>query len=266
MNVERYLKRLGISGKIFPDIEHLQILQQRHLFKVPFENIDIYHGIPVEYSLESFYRKIVGRERGGYCYELNGLFQWMLTCLGYNAALVSALVMGKTDFISEFEHEAIIVNVEGSKWLVDAGFGNSSLLPIQLIPGKIQNDGFADYRLVDDIIIDGKICMALEKRHHGIHSFVPLYYFTLERRMFDYFMIMHEYQEVVPAAYYKQNLICSLPTQNGRISIVNNRLIETKDGAKKLSAIKNTEDRLKLLRKLFGVNVYNESNFVGVHI
>jgi N-hydroxyarylamine O-acetyltransferase len=262
MDVKRYLKRLNLEGSIVPDLENLRKLQRAHMLNVPFENIDVHYGIPVEYSLESFYRKIVVRNRGGYCYELNGLFHCLLTSLGYDAALVSGLVVGKKDFVTEFEHVAILVDVEDRKWLVDVGFGDGPLTPLLLAPGRIQKDHYSEnasagnnYRIVDDVVIDGKRHFGLERWNRKTEAFVALYYFTLERRNLNYFMMMHEYQELVPTAYYKGSLICSLPTFDGRVSIINNRLIETKNGVKNLSTIRNGEEQERLLRDLFNIDI-----------
>ncbi|MGO9482928.1 MAG: arylamine N-acetyltransferase family protein [Candidatus Kryptoniota bacterium] len=281
MDVNRYMERLGIvedmahwRESFVPDLEHLRLLQRKHIFEVPFENIDIYYGIPVEYSVEAFYKKIVTRNRGGYCYELNGLFYWLLTSLGYGTTLISGLVMGKKEYITEFEHMAIIVDVDGSKWLVDVGFGDSSWIPVRLVPGKIQNDNLSgsqyagrDYRIIEDIIVDGKNCMSFEKWNKGTQSFVTLYSFTLERRAIDYFMLMHEYQEMVPTAYYKENLLCSLPTRKGRISVINNRLIETTNGTKRIKKIENSKEQVRLFRKIFrlDVSIHATSKFVDAH-
>jgi len=268
MDVKRYFERLGIAGdaewrgNFLPDIEHLRLLQRAHMLNVPFENIDIYHGVPVEYSLESFYRKIVGRNRGGYCYELNGLFHSLLLSLGFDAILISGLVAGKKDLVTEFEHAAMVVEVDGSRWLVDVGFGDGPLTPLLLAPGRIQKDRYSenacagnDYRIVEDMWIDGKNHFGLERWNNKTQSFVPLYYFTLERRTISYFMMMHEYQELVPTAYYKGSLICSLPTSDGRVSIINNRLIQTRNGVKKIRTIESLQDRVKLLKELFSIEL-----------
>ncbi len=255
MDPRRYLKRIGAVGDFAADTKNLQLLQRGHMLSVAFENIDIYFGIPVEFSVESFYRKIVTRRRGGYCYELNGLFHWLLLSLGYDAFLVSCLVHDKKGFITEFEHMAIIVDVEGNKLLVDVGFGDSSLSPVLLEPGKIQHDGLNEYRIVDDVIVDGKRSFGLEKFSRQTSAFAVQYYFTLERRTLDYYIMMHEFQEVVPAAHYKRSLICSRPTDDGRISIINNRLIETRDRLKKVSVIESMAERDRLLGELFGIEV-----------
>ena len=63
---------------------------------MPFENLDVIRKVPIYLNLQRIYEKIVSRKRGGYCYELNGLFNWLLTELGYDAHLIAATVRRPT--------------------------------------------------------------------------------------------------------------------------------------------------------------------------
>ena len=73
-NADAYLDRIGLTRPITVNIEGLCQLQYAHLMRVPFENLDIHLGRPIRLDLASFFEKIVIRRRGGFCYELNGLF------------------------------------------------------------------------------------------------------------------------------------------------------------------------------------------------
>ncbi len=255
METSPYLHRIGMSERITPDLQNLVRLQSNHMFHVPFENFDIYNGIPVKFSVESFYRKIVSRKRGGYCYELNGLFHWLLRSLGYDSMLISALVAEKGGFLTEFEHMAIVVTILGQRYLVDVGFGDNPLTPMALIPGKIQTDAMSDYHIADDSVVDGKNHLSLEKWNPVSRTFVTKYYFTLAPRSLEYFEIMHQYQEVVPSSYYKRRLICSLPTSDGRISLVGNRLIETVGNRRRIRTIEDIEEMARVGRAFFDLDV-----------
>jgi N-hydroxyarylamine O-acetyltransferase len=74
MNVPAYLGRIGYNGSLAPSIGVLRELHRAHLFSVPFENLDIHLGRPIVLDEARFFQKIVERRRGGFCYELNGLF------------------------------------------------------------------------------------------------------------------------------------------------------------------------------------------------
>ena len=73
-----YLKRFQASDLTEPSFEHLAELQFRHMQHVPFENLDVIRRVPIYLNLLTIYEKLVTARRGGYCYELNGLFHWLL--------------------------------------------------------------------------------------------------------------------------------------------------------------------------------------------
>ena len=96
----------------------------RHqLMTVPFENLDVQAGKAVSLVPEEIVEKIIDRNRGGYCYEINGLFAMALETLGIEYQFIAARPMfypvkrPKT-------HLAIIATVEGRQWLCDLGFGS----------------------------------------------------------------------------------------------------------------------------------------------
>src|SRR5215831_1844115 len=94
------------------------------MFTVPFENLDIHLDRPIILDTRRFYQKIVEEKRGGYCYELNGCFAWLLKRIGFEVALLSARVAQKNGgFTPEFDHIALLVSLK-DRFLVDVGFGD----------------------------------------------------------------------------------------------------------------------------------------------
>ena len=117
MDINKYLERIHYSGPLAPTLEVLSKLQLAHLMTVPFENLDIHTNTKID--LNHLFDKIVTRNRGGFCYELNGLFYELLTETGFAVKMVSARVHdGKGDFSPEFDHMALIVNLDNENYLV----------------------------------------------------------------------------------------------------------------------------------------------------
>ena len=83
---------MAYHGPREPTLETLRALHKAHMLAVPFENLDIHLGRPIVLDEDRLYRKIVGERRGGFCYELNGLFAALLRELGYEVTLLSARV------------------------------------------------------------------------------------------------------------------------------------------------------------------------------
>jgi arylamine N-acetyltransferase len=130
MDLEAYLRRIEYDGPRHPSASTLRSLHRQHLFTVPFENLDIPLKIPIRLELPLLYDKIVVRRRGGFCYELNGLFCELLTAMGFQVCMLSARVRrDHGGFGPEFDHMLLKVQLD-EPWLVDVGFGESFVDPI----------------------------------------------------------------------------------------------------------------------------------------
>lgn len=93
--VDAYLRRLGAEYPAWPTLDALRELHLRHLRTVPFENLSVHLGEEIVLQEERLLDKVVGARRGGFCYELNGLFGALLTALGYEVTLLAARVYGE---------------------------------------------------------------------------------------------------------------------------------------------------------------------------
>lgn len=142
MNTENYLKRIGIRDSDLPiTAETLKFLQRQHLLNVPFENLDIHWKKTIVLDVKNFYEKIVGEKRGGFCYELNGLFNELLNTLGFQSRIISARVGNENgEFGKEYDHLAILTRIGGEDFLVDVGFGSFTAAPLKFVLDVEQED------------------------------------------------------------------------------------------------------------------------------
>jgi N-hydroxyarylamine O-acetyltransferase len=131
MDVDRYLERIGYEGDPAADERTLAALQRAHALRVPFDALDCYLGNPVTVEPDDAYRKVVDRLRGGYCYELNGLFGAILAELGFDVALLAARPETPVGLAEPFAHLTLLVELE-RRLLVDVGFGVFSMAPLDL--------------------------------------------------------------------------------------------------------------------------------------
>ena len=213
-NTEQYLKRIEYIGVRMPTVETLTSLQLAHLLRVPFENLDIHNHSIID--LSGSFNKIVLRKRGGFCYELNGLFYELLLGLGFEAKMISARAynMDKDNFGPEFDHMAIIVRLNQVNYLVDVGFGEFAFHPM-----KIElNREHADPRGIFIIEkFDDTYHVVKKKNSEGY--FTPEYLFTETERQLSEFFEMCTYHQTNAASHFTQKAICSLPTNEGRITL-----------------------------------------------
>ncbi|MDY0395519.1 arylamine N-acetyltransferase [Virgibacillus halophilus] len=132
MDKDKYLQRIACERVSQSGIAYLNHLQRQHMLHVPFENLDVMHHVPIALDMEKFYEKVVLHHRGGFCYELNGLFHWLLQQLGFISNLVSATVSRPDgSWAKSGSHACIIVELDQA-YIADVGFGDSArnLLPI----------------------------------------------------------------------------------------------------------------------------------------
>lgn len=216
----RYLDRIGFGGARRRDRETLAALHEAHLLTVPFENLDIEQHRPIEVDTSRFVDKVVARRRGGFCYELNGAFAELLRAFGFPVTLLSARVFNAAGELGEeFDHLALRVDLD-EPWLADVGFGDGFRRPLQLNVREPQNDGWDDYRIVDESDF-----LLLERRNGD--RWVPQYRFTLEARELSEFAPMCLFHQTSPLSPFTRKSVCSLATPDGRITLSNGKLIRT---------------------------------------
>jgi N-hydroxyarylamine O-acetyltransferase len=122
-NLTDYCRRIGFMGELRADIATVQALMQHQLRSVPFENLDVLAGKPISLNPADIVAKIIGQRRGGYCYEVNGVFAMALQALGIAYQFVAARPMFYP-VKRPRTHMALLVTLDGVEWLCDLGFGS----------------------------------------------------------------------------------------------------------------------------------------------
>jgi N-hydroxyarylamine O-acetyltransferase len=143
MEVDAYLDRITYSGPMRRDLATLIALHRAHLRAIPYENLDVQFGRPVTTDVACIFDKIVTRRRGGWCYEMNGLFGWAISELGFKVTRSAGAVMREVrgdDAIGN--HLVLKVELEEVTFLADVGFGDGPIDPIFVISGPFASHGF----------------------------------------------------------------------------------------------------------------------------
>jgi N-hydroxyarylamine O-acetyltransferase len=241
-----YLNRIGYRGPRRPTLTVLCRLQLRHLLSVPFENLDIHMRRPIILDLEHCYRKIVEERRGGYCYELNGCFAWLLRRLGFRVSMLSARVARRTGgFTPEFDHMTLLVHLRG-RWLVDVGFGDLTSKPLRLDDANPQSDGRRIFRTAKNGTT--RVLMRLD----GLSTWKSQYAFSLRPRRLGDFAARNRYQQSSRRSHFTQGRLISKLTTSGRITLTDRSLIVTRDGRRMERPVRTRNEFNKLLTKHFG--------------
>ncbi|MEP7143381.1 MAG: arylamine N-acetyltransferase [Ferruginibacter sp.] len=249
MDIKKYIERINYAGPVDPTFEVLSELQIMHLLHVPFENLDIHNNTKID--LTNLFDKIVVRKRGGFCYELNGLFYGLLKELGFKVKMVSARVYNdKKNYGAEFDHIALIVKIEDDTYVVDVGFGEFSSYPIKIALDKETIDPRGIFRIE---IFNESYKVIKKKNTNG--AFIPEYIFSEKERQLEDFYGMCNYHQTSRESHFTQNRICSLPTKNGRITLTGDTVKITENGKVKETQLSNGGQIRRALWNYFGIKL-----------
>lgn len=146
MEIDDYLARIGFDGPLRVDLDTLDRLMRANLSAVPFENIDVFNGTRVRTDVDWSFAKVVEHGRGGWCFELNGVFAEVLESLGFRVARLGAAVLlgGPASLV---DHVALEVRLD-EPYLVDVGFGDSFCRPLALNRRGPQDGGTGTFELL----------------------------------------------------------------------------------------------------------------------
>ncbi|HOI28983.1 MAG TPA: arylamine N-acetyltransferase [Melioribacteraceae bacterium] len=249
LSVEKYLERIGLVKIEAPSIEFLSKLQLAHLYSIPFEDLDIPDRARIILDIKRFYYKIIPAKRGGFCYELNGLFHWLLTQLGFNVDMLSARVYNKQiqELGPEFDHMTLLVHLD-KDYLVDVGFGDSFRIPIEMPSGECA-DISGRYKTFP---AEGNL---FELKKFEENDWMLQYTFkTIPRKLSDY-SEMCDFQQDSPDSHFRTRMKCTIATPTGRITLSDNSLTITRHGEKKRTEIADNRQFFNFLYQYFEIEL-----------
>lgn len=252
MNIHNYLERIRYEGSLSPGLQVLSALQTAHMRTVPFENLSVYNKQPIALNEEALYRKIVGQKRGGFCYELNGLFSWLLRSLGYRVTLLSAEVARNGDgFGPAFDHMTLMVHLD-EDYLVDVGFGDSFQTPLRISHRGEQSRGGMSYQ----IAAEGEALILSEQNNRDENPTMQAQYrFNLHPHQMNDYESMCHYHQTSPESSFTQKRVCSRATPNGRYTLRDYRFIITEEGVKHERELNSEQEFEAVLREYFDIRM-----------
>ncbi|MCX5390657.1 arylamine N-acetyltransferase [Streptomyces sp. NBC_00094] len=246
-DADAYLARIGAGRPVRADAAALRELHVRHLRSVPFENLSIHLGEDIVLDEKALIGKVVGGRRGGFCYEINTTFAVLLRELGYRVSLLQARVIDEEGRLGiPYDHMALLVETaDGERWLADVGFGDHSHYPLAFDERGDQEDPGGCFRVQEaadgdlDVLRDGKPQYRLEPRPRELADFTAGAW----------------YHRTSPDSHFPRSLVCSLLTEDGRITLSGRKLVTRVDGERveRLLEEERDEEVLGVYRDLFGI-------------
>ena len=248
-DIGAYFKRIEYSGPTDVTIETLRGLHIAQVMKVPFENLDILNQKPISLEIDDLFKKIVTNKRGGYCFEMNGLFSFVLKKLGFQVKNLLARVWKDGFESSGKTHQVMLVEIDGQNWLCDVGFGgNGPVSPILLEEGFEQEDFMRRYQITRDPIYGYILQFKIKD------VFQAVYAFTLDECYPQDYTIANYYTSTHPSSFFRQALICTKPTEDGRVTLFDHQLkIAGKESETEI-AFDSDEEIQEALQNHFGIH------------
>ncbi len=262
MDPDRYLERIGLATNParHSDLEGLERLQRAHVTTVPFENLSIVGdpvtdspGSGVTLDLQRLYHKIVERERGGFCYELNGLFGWLLDELGYPVDRLAGMVIGDDgDVQPPANHHTNLVSLD-RPYIVDVGLGIPTVRrPIPLDGTPVEDDIGTEWRIVESDRPDTE--HLTQFRETPDDGWTDRYYFSRAPRELSYFEASCDFLQSAPESPFTGDPVITKATAEGHLKLTASTLTHRVDGESTTESVP-PEQWPSVLAREFGLTI-----------
>lgn len=233
--IVRYCERIQYHDAVDGSLKAISALMRQQLKTIPFENIDVQNGKIVSLEPDAFIDKIFNQKRGGYCYELNGLFALVLQALNVPYQLVACRPMFYPSKRPK-THMALVAKIEGKNYLLDLGFGSYGIrAPLELdkLDHDIQQDSSC-FKL-QKTPIQYSINFASEQHDYLLlakvnEDWLPQYRFNLSPCELIDFAPANYLNSTHPDTLFVKSLITLIFTDNGKKVMLDNRLRITENG------------------------------------
>ncbi|MDE2498980.1 MAG: arylamine N-acetyltransferase [Alphaproteobacteria bacterium] len=248
MNIDAYLERIGFAASVRPDLSTLAALHRAHLLAIPYENLDVQLGRPLTIEPASIFEKMVTNRRGGWCYEMNGLFGWALQQLGFKVTRSAGAVMRDVSGDASIgNHLVLKVEFDDGVYLADVGFGDGPIDPIRVAPGTFVSHGF-HFALSHE-------AQGWWRLHSHKGSGAPSFDFNLTEADESLLARKCDWLQTAEESVFVQNAVCQRHTPRG-ISVLRGRVLRdlTPDGHQD-RLIADAGDYSAVLNKVFGLDL-----------
>jgi N-hydroxyarylamine O-acetyltransferase len=249
-SLDSYFGRINYKGSTEASEDTLRDIHTAHTLNVPFENLDVFYRRPILLDKASLYTKIVEERRGGYCFEMNGIFSLVLQEMGFKVTNLLARVTIDGIHYTTKTHQAILVEIGGNKWLADVGFGNDGIIAPLMLEEDLEQKQFAHtYRLITNPTLD----YVLQKKTGEKYN--SLYAFTLDECGPEDFLMSNHYTATFPESFFLTMRMCTMPTKDGRITLTDNHFKVVKNDDVLDTPIAHDYEFNALLKEHFGLDL-----------
>lgn len=253
--IKQYLEKIRYSGSLEVTLDNLRALHSQHLLHIPYENLDQMNGVPLSLDTEALFNKMILQKRGGYCFELQGLFYYLLKSLGYEVVQYAGRFMNEPWHIQMRRHRILVVTLDGVRYVCDVGVRQeSSRYPLILEEELVQTDGLSEYRYERDNFYGWVLMQKIADK-----EWKPMLGFTEEPQIDEDYVMPSFYCEKHPDSTFNKYMKLSIFTEDANLTVVENEFCIFQGGKTvERHTILSNEEARKLLQEKFKIEVPKE--------
>lgn len=256
-----YLDRFGVDTPVRVTRSGIADLQSRHVRTVPFETLAVagdpfgnHEPAGVELAVPALFEKVVEERRGGYCYELNGLFGWLLGELGVEVDRVAGVNLGEDgEARPPANHLVNLVTLGDERYLVDVGLGTPTLRRPLPLDGTVVTDGAGvAWKVVGTERPDAD--GLTQYRCPDTGEWTDRYLFETTPRDLEYFAATSDYLSTAPESPFTASPVVTRATERGHVKLTPTRFVEWVDGEATEDAIVGEAEWYERLDERFDID------------
>ena len=246
---DAYLQRINYVGKTTPTLDTLKALHHAQLYTIPFENFDIQLGRGIDLAPGAIFEKLVLQMRGGYCFELNGLFLMALQAFGFDVRPLLGRVH-ITGTPTGRGHQIELVTIEGEQWIADVGFGaGTPRTPIPLERDRPTSHDGQTVRLVSSNPWGIMLQELTDDRWMDLYSFDLGHVCQADIDYGNHFTATH------PGSLFVMARVAALPVERGVLTLFNNTFKRSIEGKDEEMDLKEGRPYIEALSSHFGIEL-----------
>ena len=249
-DLQAYLKKVGISQSLNINTDTLLLLHNTQHRRLPFENFDIALGCGISVAEQDIINKLIYRERGGYCYELNALLLNVLKTIGFDARpLLGRVHLSGTP--SGRTHQFTLVTMGEDKWIVDVGFGsNTPRAPLPFVLNQDIHTDLQTFRFIEHELVG---YMLQVQSYDDPEQWIDLYSLDFEHVFDGDIVCGNHYTSTSPNSHFTSSRVAALATDSGIITLFNHSLKYRANGEVVEIELEAGETYLSALKTHFGI-------------
>lgn len=253
IDLDAYFTRIGYRGSREPVLSTLNAIPAAHVGAIPFENIDVLRGMPIELEIGALEQKLVFARRGGYCFEQNTLLLEVLGQLGFRVQPISARVRwGRPrEFTPARTHLFVRVELDDGSYLADVGVGSMSLTSALRLDAEGEQATPHEPRR---IVRENHVLFHQARLGDAWHDVNE---FTLEEMPLIDRIVANWYTSTHPHSHFRNRLIVARAKPDGaRVTLADRDLTQrARDGQAYVTRIANHAELLAVLEAHFGITL-----------